>query len=199
MMLWLWLCCEVQHRHVQEISLKCSCVIGTWTTRHADDGTVLRDTLLCLATGPYALGEEPQLVRGSWGSDTAAWNENNILKAAWGKVVQPGKHGHPRRLGPTSRRGKDTQHGWAVIPAASAIVSPAQGHQTIGESPLPTRRQLVLLEMSQGIQDFVAWIVETRQRACGTLMSSWRKSWVPGRDPSRPLFWQLNCALCIRI
>lgn len=151
-------------------------VIGAQTTRCTDDGAALEAARLCVAPGPGALHGDVHLVRVSWGPGTAAWHARNILKASWGKAVEPAKHGHPGSLP------------WAAeLPSMAglwpqqhlllmAIASPAQGQQTAGESPLPTRTWLVLLEMSQGIQDFVAWNGETWHRAHATPMSSWRKS-----------------------
>lgn len=193
MMLWfVRLCCEVQHRHVQETNVKCSCATGAQTTR-------CTAALLCLAPGPSALSGEARLVRRSWGSGTAAWHASNILKAAGGKAVEPGKHGHPRRLGLTSTSGGPIQHGRAVILAASAARGCSIASPGTPKGPLPAWRWLVLLEMSQGIPDFVAWDGDTWHKACGSPTSSWRKSWEPGRDPTGPMFWQLNCALCISI
>lgn len=112
----LWfvrLCWEVQHRQVQETNVKCSCATGAQPTR-------CTAALLCLAPGPSALSGEAQLVRRSWGLGTAACHASDILKAAGGKAVVPGKHGRPRRLGLASTSGGPIQHGRAVILAASA-------------------------------------------------------------------------------
>lgn len=100
------------------------CVIGVQAKRCTDDWAALQLALLCLGPGPRVHGGEVPLVEGSWDSRVAAWHASNILKAAWGKAVEPGKHGHPRSLALNSLSEGATKHVWALTPAAST----ARGH-----------------------------------------------------------------------
>lgn len=133
MILWFWFCYEVQHWRVQDIPLKCFDVTGAEMRKCPDHGAALQEILLYPAPCPSALSGEAQLALGSCG--TAAWHGSSILKAVWGKVVEPGKHSlsketgtfaTPRVAKSPSKAGLWSQQHLLLM----AVVQPAQGHQT---------------------------------------------------------------------
>lgn len=141
MMPWFWLCREVQHRHVQETSFKCSCVIGAQMTRHTDDGQRCKPP--CSA---WPLVPVPLVGKRSWwggggapaqlpGMQERFWRQREArLWSQASMAIQGGWVSPPRAAELSSMAGLWSRQHLLLM----AVVSPAQGHQTVGESPLPT-------------------------------------------------------------
>lgn len=95
MMLWFWLCYKVQHRHVQEICLRCSCVNDKVPRPWSSTARCPVVPSPC----PSALGEEAELALCSWGCGTAACHGAAFGRQREAKLCSQASTGHPRRLG----------------------------------------------------------------------------------------------------
>lgn len=157
MMLWFWLCYEVQDRRAGNLFEALLCKWGR-------DDKVPRPWSSTVRS-PAVPSPSPSVFGGkhSWPWELGPWHSCLPWKQRLeGKAVEPDEHiqaiqGHRDFCHSTSD--KAAQQGWAVIPAASAAHGfgiSSQGHQSVGKSPLPTWRWLLPLEMSQDVQDLVA-------------------------------------------